>query len=154
MNNPFYKLCFPSYDFRFKKDTEKKFIFDELRSKWIICTPEEWVRQNLIKFLICELEFPKNLIAVEKSLQIAGRSYRFDALVFNNSFKPLLIVECKAPKIKLDQKVFDQVWNYNYEIVAPYFIVTNGLSFIMGECSQQSGVVFFKETVSYKQLIK
>ncbi|MDR2009152.1 MAG: type I restriction enzyme HsdR N-terminal domain-containing protein [Bacteroidales bacterium] len=152
-NSPFYELCFPERKFRLKKEAEKFFIYDELRKKWIICTPEEWVRQNLLKYLVSELKFPQNLIAVEKSLSIAGRTYRFDALVYDRNINPLVIVECKSPVVPLDQKVFDQIWNYNYEISAPFFIVTNGLSFLMGKCSVETGVKFFDETVEYDILM-
>jgi hypothetical protein len=154
MNNTFCKLCFPEQKFRIKKETEKFFIFDELRRKWITCTPEEWVRQNLLKYLISELKFPQNLIAVEKSLNFAGRTYRFDALVYNKDFSPLVIIECKSPFVPVDQKVFDQIWNYNYEISAPFFLVTNGISFVMGKCSMETGVLFFEKTFEYDKLIK
>jgi len=153
MNSPFYQLCFPEYKFELKKDGSNILIFDELRTKWIACTPEEWVRQNLIKYLIYELNFPKNLIAIEKSLIIANRKFRFDILIYDKNYHPLLLVECKAPTIDLTQKTFDQIWNYNYQIEAPFFIVTNGIGFIMGKCSKKSGVEFFRETVKYDEIL-
>ena len=153
MNNPLQHLCFPDYDFRLKKVDSKISIFDELRKKWLVCTPEEWVRQNLIKFLINKYNYPPNLIAIEKGLSLAGRDYRFDALVFDGEFKPLLIIECKAPSIKLSQDTFDQIWTYNYEIKAPYFLITNGVTFIMGKYSKENDIEFFDSPKSFEELV-
>ncbi len=152
MSNPFHRLAFPEYEFRLQKSNEKAMIFDEFRKKWIVCTPEEWVRQNLLKFLVNNCNFPPAMIAIEKGLKIAGRDYRFDALVYSRDYKPLLIIECKAPEVKLDQSVFDQIWNYNYEIEAPYFLVTNGLGFIMGKVSPKNGVEYFDKPARYEEL--
>ncbi len=153
MSNPFTRLAFPEYEFRLKKSDEKAFIFDDIRKKWVVCTPEEWVRQNLIKFLIIDLNFPINYIAVEKGLKIAGREFRFDALVYDREFKPLVVVECKAPEIALDQDVFDQVLHYNYEINAPFFLITNGFGFIMGKISSEKGVEFLEKPPMFDDLI-
>ena len=152
MNSPFVNLCYSTYNFRLKKENGKDYIFDEIRKKWLVCTPEEWVRQNLIKFLIEKHSFPVNLVALEKSLVVAGRNYRFDALVFDREFNPLMIIECKAPSVKLEQKVFDQIWNYNYEINAPFFLITNGLNFVMGECNAKNGISFFAEVMNFDEL--
>ena len=154
MSSPFTHLVFPEYEFRFQKKDNKVFIFDDLRKKWIVCTPEEWVRQNLIKFLVETNNYPKALIAIEKGLKLAGRDYRFDALVYSRDYKPLLIIECKAPEVRLGQEVFDQIWNYNYEIDAPFFLVTNGLGFIMGEVSSDKGVKYFDKPASFDELEK
>ncbi|MDD2636612.1 MAG: type I restriction enzyme HsdR N-terminal domain-containing protein [Bacteroidales bacterium] len=153
MSNPFIRLAFPEYKFRLKKTNERVFIFDDIRKKWIVCTPEEWVRQNLIMFLIKDLKFPINYIAVEKGLKIAGREFRFDALVYDRGFKPLVVVECKAPEIGLDQSVFDQVLHYNYEINAPFFLITNGFGFIMGKTSAEKGVTFLEKPPMFDELV-
>jgi hypothetical protein len=153
MNNPFTQLAFPDYEFRLKKSGDKPYIFDELRKKWFVCTPEEWVRQNLIKYLIIDCNYPTGLIAIEKGLKIAGRDFRFDILVYDREFRPLVVVECKAPEIGLDQKVFDQVLHYNYQISAKYFILTNGLNFIMGKVSDDRGVVFLEKPPLFDELV-
>lgn len=154
MNSPYIDLCYGTFEFRLKNVNGKEHIFDEIRKKWLVCTPEEWVRQNLIKFLIEKHSFPVGLVALEKSLVVAGRNYRFDALVFDREFNPLMIIECKAPSVNLVQKVFDQIWNYNYEVNAPFFLVTNGLSFVMGEYNSETGIKFFNEVMSFDQLVK
>ncbi|MDD3739769.1 MAG: type I restriction enzyme HsdR N-terminal domain-containing protein [Bacteroidales bacterium] len=154
MTNPFNILGFKTYEFKLKSEAEKNLIYDEFRKTWIVCTPEEWVRQNLLKFLVSEFGFPVNLVSVEKSLSVAGRKYRFDALIYNKEFKPLMIIECKAPSVSLKQEVFDQIWNYNYKIGAPYFFITNGLTIVMGECVKNGGVKFFEKIKSFNDLIK
>lgn len=153
MKTKFPILSYKTYDFRLKEENGKLNIFDEFRKKWLVCTPEEWVRQNLIRFLIEEFGFPANLIAIEKSLSLAGRNYRFDALVYDRQFSPLMIIECKSPYVKLEQKVFDQIWTYNYEINAPYYLLTNGIAFIMGECRSGKSPNFFKQVKSFDELV-
>ncbi len=154
MTEKFPQLCFPPYQFRLKKEDDKSYIFDEIRKKWIVCTPEEWVRQNLVRFLIQDCAYPQALIALEKQVIIAERNLRFDALTYDREFKPLMIIECKAPTVKLTQKVFDQIWNYNLEIMAPFFIVTNGIDFVMGKYDRNKGVEFFDRVKLFKELIR
>jgi hypothetical protein len=122
------KLNFSNYQFRFKNTENKISIFDEIRKKFVILTPEEWVRQHVIQFLIQEKGYPKHLIAVEKQLKINDLIKRFDVLVYDNQAKPLLLVECKAPKIAINQAVFDQIAQYNMKVNAAYLMLTNGLN--------------------------
>ena len=107
MNPNFPILCFPPYDFRMKSEAGKAMIFDEIRKKWIVCTPEEWVRQNLVRFLVQDCAYPQALVALEKQVLVAERSLRFDALIYDREFSPLMLIECKAPTVKLTQKVFE-----------------------------------------------
>ena len=120
-------LSFPNYEFRLKEINQKRFIFDEIRKKYIELTPEEWVRQNCIKFLINEKKFKKNLISIEKKIQLNKTSKRFDILVHDINGSYLLLVECKAPNIKINQKSFDQILSYNQVINAKFLMVTNGI---------------------------
>ena len=129
-------------------------IFDEIRKKWIVCTPEEWVRQNLVRFLVQDCAYPQALVALEKQVLVAERSLRFDALIYDREFSPLMLIECKAPTVKLTQKVFDQIWHYNYEIKAPFFIVTNGIDFIMGRYDAGKGVEFFETVKAFEELVR
>ncbi|HOZ29832.1 MAG TPA: type I restriction enzyme HsdR N-terminal domain-containing protein [Bacteroidales bacterium] len=153
MSNPFNNLGFKTFEFKLKTDAGKNCIFDEFRKKWIVCTPEEWVRQNLIKLLISDYSFPISLVSIERELTVAGRKYRFDALVYNKEFKPLMIIECKAPTVTLKQDVFDQIWNYNYVIEAPFFFITNGLTIVMGKCDKVKGVEFFDRIKKFDELV-
>ena len=154
MNPNFPILCFPPYDFRMKSEAGKAMIFDEIRKKWIVCTPEEWVRQNLVRFLVQDCAYPQALVALEKQVLVAERSLRFDALIYDREFSPLMLIECKAPTVKLTQKVFDQIWHYNYEIKAPFFIVTNGIDFIMGRYNAGKGVEFFETVKAFEELVR
>ena len=102
------KLNFPSYTFRFKNSENKVAIFDEIRKKFIFLNPEEWVRQHVIQFLITEKKYPKSYINVEKELKINDLIKRYDVVIFNSDKTINLLVECKAPKIKINQTTFDQ----------------------------------------------
>ena len=120
-------LNFSSYSFRFKNSENKVSIFDSIRKKFIVLTPEEWVRQHVIQFLIQECNYPKSYINVEKLLKINGLNKRYDAVVFNRDGSIFLLVECKAPEIKISQTTFDQIARYNMVLKSNYLMVTNGL---------------------------
>lgn len=122
------KLQFPTYQFRFKNSENKVSIFDEIRKKFIILTPEEWVRQHVVRFLLEEKQFPKSLINVEKVLKVNGLRKRYDAVVYNSDGSIYILVECKAPEVKITQAVFDQIARYNLTMDAEYLMVTNGLN--------------------------
>ena len=123
------KLNLPDYKFNFRKTKEDKIeIFDKIRRKYVALTPEEWVRQNFIQFLILEKNTPKALISVEKEIILNQTKKRPDIVVFTNIGIPKIIVECKAPVIKITQNVFDQIARYNISLQVDYLIVTNGLS--------------------------
>ena len=122
------KLNLPEYDFKIKDDGGKKYIFDNLRKKYLILTPEEWVRQNIIRFLVEEKGFPTGLISVEAGINVNSLKRRYDALIYSRIGKPFVLVECKAPSVKLTQKVFEQILAYNSKIAAPNLLITNGIS--------------------------
>jgi predicted type IV restriction endonuclease len=122
------KLNFPSYPFRFKNSENKVSIFDEIRKKFIILTPEEWVRQHVVQFLVAEKKYPKSLINVEKVLKVNGLNKRYDVVVFNPDGSIFILVECKAPEIKIAQATFDQIARYNMTMKAQFLMVTNGLN--------------------------
>ncbi|TBW28419.1 type I restriction enzyme HsdR N-terminal domain-containing protein [Gramella sp. KN1008] len=121
------KLNFPPYSFRFKNSQNKIAVFDDLRKKFVILTPEEWVRQHCVKFLQIEKNYPLSLINVEKQLKVAGLTKRYDVVVFEPSGNIQIIVECKAPSIKITQDTFDQIARYNLSLKADFLMVTNGL---------------------------
>jgi hypothetical protein len=121
------KLSFPNYEFRLKKIDEKRFIFDEIRKKYIELTAEEWVRQNCIKFLINEKKYKSQLIAVEKKIILNNLTKRFDIIAYDNNGDPNLLVECKAPNIAIRQETFDQILSYNRVINSKYLMITNGI---------------------------
>ncbi|NGY37035.1 type I restriction enzyme HsdR N-terminal domain-containing protein [Flavobacterium sp. XN-5] len=122
------QLDFSSYTFRFKNSENKVSIFDEIRKKFIILTPEEWVRQHVVRFLLEEKKYPKSLINVEKVLKVNGLRKRYDVVVFKNDGSIDVLIECKAPEIKIAQATFDQIARYNMTMKAEYLMVTNGMN--------------------------
>jgi len=106
---------------------EKHEVFDKLRNKFVALTPEEEVRQVFIEYLINDKKYPSGLLAAEYSLKVNGMKKRADIVAFNKFGHPLLIVECKAPSVKINQKVFDQIARYNLSLRVDFLIVTNGL---------------------------
>jgi|TARA_B100000767_G_scaffold30862_1_gene26498 type I site-specific restriction endonuclease len=110
-----------------KTEQGSRQIFDPVRKKMVKLDPEEWVRQNLIQFLNKDKNYPISLMAVEKGLTVNKLSKRFDILCYNNDSKPLLLVECKAPSVKISQSAFDQISIYNLQFKVPFLLVSNGL---------------------------
>lgn len=121
-------LNFPKFSFRFKNSENKISIFDVIRKKFVILQPEEWVRQHCVQYLIEIKGYPLSLINVEKELTINDLKKRYDIVVFNPDGSILIMVECKADKIKIDQTTFDQIARYNLALNAKYLMVTNGLN--------------------------
>ena len=121
------KLNFPEYSFRFKNSENKPLVFDEIRKKFVVLTPEEWVRLHVVQFLMNEKKYSKSLINVEKQLKLNNITKRYDVVVFNSDGSIFLIVECKAPSVPITQLTFDQIARYNLALNAEYLMVTNGL---------------------------
>lgn len=133
------KLNFPPYHFRVTtadKTGEMK-IWDELRGHYLVLTPEEWVRQHLIKFLIESCDAPAGLISQEHLVKIQGMPQRADVVVYGVNRKPLLIAECKAPSVKIDQSVYAQAVRYNAIVGARYLLITNGMKHYIYEKDEQ-----------------
>ncbi|MDV7138689.1 type I restriction enzyme HsdR N-terminal domain-containing protein [Maribacter sp. TH_r10] len=124
------RLNFPHYDFRFKNSENNIYIFDAIRKKFVVLQPEEWVRQNVVQYLIIEKKYPKSLINVEKQIIVNKIKKRYDVVVFDSIGNIVLLVECKAPQIPITQKTFDQIARYNMNLNATYLMVTNGLDHI------------------------
>lgn len=121
-------LNFPSYTFRVKNSQNKDLIFDVIRKKFVLLTPEEWVRQHVLQFLILDKKYPLSLINVEKQITINQLKRRYDVIVYSPNGSILVLVECKAPSITIQQNTFDQIARYNFKLNATYLMVTNGLS--------------------------
>lgn len=122
------KLNFPKFDFRFQKYQNKVKIFSELRKKFVFLTPEEWVRQHCVKFLIHHKGFSPQLMNEEKKVDVNGMSKRYDIIVFNANGRIKLIVECKSPSVAITQKTFDQIARYNLSLDAQLLMLTNGIN--------------------------
>ena len=120
-------LNLPTYSFNIKSDNDSRMIFDPCRLKWVALTPEEWVRQHIVKYLSEDLKYPIGLIATEMSIKLSSRTRRCDIVVHNRKGKAALIVECKAPEISLNQDAFDQANRYNWALGVPFLVITNGM---------------------------
>ena len=119
-------INYPEPDFRIKTEGGKDLIFDTGRKKWLLLTPEEWVRQNFIRYLITEKKYPASLIAIEKEIQLGELKKRFDILVYDTDHRPWMMVECKSQEIVLDEKVLEQVLRYNISVPVEYLVISNG----------------------------
>lgn len=120
-------LRFPAGNFRVKNTEKGRFIFDAIRKKFVLCTPEEWVRQHVVFFLLSRKRVPQNLINVEKQLLVAGIKRRYDVIVYRTDGSIYALIECKAPSVAITQTVFDQIAQYNMALNASYLMLTNGL---------------------------
>jgi hypothetical protein len=120
-------LNLPSFTLKIREKGGKTEIYDMFRRRYVNLTPEEWVRQHFLLYLHLHLAYPQSLIAVEKSIQVNRMIRRFDIAVFNRCGKALMLIECKAPEIKLKQSVLDQAGRYNLSLNVPYLVVTNGM---------------------------
>ena len=121
------KLNLPDYPIRIRNQGEQQYIFDEFRKKYVVLTPEEFVRQHFLHYLVNELSYPKSLIKVESGIRYNKMAKRTDITVFDREAKPFLLVECKSAKVNLNGQVFDQLSIYNQTIKAKYLVITNGL---------------------------
>jgi hypothetical protein len=122
-------LKLPPYNYKLKKVDDKIYIYDSLRRKYILLTPEEWVRQHFVHFLINHYQYPKSMIRLESSLKYNTLLKRTDIQVFGRDGELLMIIECKAPYIELNQEVFAQAAQYNKILQAKYLTITNGMIF-------------------------
>ena len=122
------KLNFPKYNFRFKSNENKTLIFDIIRKKFVILTPEEWVRQHTLHYLIYDKKYPVSHINVEKQLLLNDTVKRYDIIIFKNDGEVHIIIECKAPSITINQITFYQIARYNLALNSDILMVTNGLT--------------------------
>ncbi|MDR2839978.1 MAG: type I restriction enzyme HsdR N-terminal domain-containing protein [Paludibacter sp.] len=141
------QLNLPPYDFNIKKQNDNVMIFDCFRNRFVVLTPEEWVRQNFLQYLLVEKKFPKSLMAVEKMLLVNGTRKRFDALVYNKQAVPIMILEFKAPNVAISQKVFDQAAVYNHVVKAKFMIASNGMEHYFCEIKSDGTGYDFKNEI-------
>ncbi len=137
------KLNFPDFDFSLKNKQNKPYIFDPVRKKWLILTPEEWVRQHCVQFLLKEKNIPLGLLQVEKKINVNGTEKRYDLVVYNYDQSIVLLIECKAPTVGLTQKAFDQMARYNQVLKSDYLMLTNGLQHFYCQMDYQNSKYVF-----------
>lgn len=149
-----YALNLPSFDVKIRKTKTAIEIFDQLRRKYVRLTPEEWVRQHFVNYLIDEKQYPMSLMTNEASIQLNSLSKRCDTVVYNNSLSPLVICEYKSPEVKIDQKVFDQIAKYNIVLKVDYLIVSNGMNHFCCKMNYDGMTYEFMEEIpNYRSII-
>ena len=149
------KLNLPEYDLKLKEQSGRTMVFDPFRSKYLVLTPEERVRQLFARYLVEERDYPATLMATEYSLTLNKMSKRCDILVFDRSGSPVVLVECKSPGVSIGREVFDQVARYNMVFKVAYLLITNGMKHYCCRVDHASGSVEFLEDIpSYAALRK
>jgi len=146
-------LNLPPYPFKISDDNGQLTVFDEIRKKHLIITPEEWVRQHFVQYLINQKKYPKTLIKLEGGLRLNGMAKRTDIVVFNNTGDKILMIECKAPSVNIDQKVFDQIARYNMTHKIALLAVSNGLQHYYSRIDfEKQAYKFIPELPAYDEL--
>lgn len=147
------KLNLPTFQANLRKRNEKTEIFDVFRNKFVRLSPEEWVRQNFAHFLVNQKKYPKGLLAIEYSFKLETRTKRVDILAFNRKGNPILVVECKAAEVSINQNVFDQIARYNMAFKVDYLVVTNGLEHYACKLDYKTlSYTFIQEVPSFDKL--
>jgi len=147
------QLNLPEYKFRIKKLDEKLFIFDSQRKRYVSLTPEEWVRQHFIQFMIEAKGYPAAYLAIEKQLNLNGMKKRCDAILYDNTGQPIMIIEFKAPNVLISQATFDQVAVYNSKLNVDFFMISNGIEHYCCRVNTQTACYeFFPEIPHFSVL--
>ncbi len=149
------QLNLPIFQPNLKKTEGEVFIFDQIRKRYLLLTPEEWVRQNFINYLISDKGYPLSLMENEATIKLNNMTRRCDTVVYNNKLEPLAIVEYKRPNVKIDQQVFDQIARYNIVLRVDFLIVSNGLSHFCCKMNYEEQSYSFLESIpEYSELSK
>ena len=143
------KLNFPKYNLQIKSIENKDYIFEPIRKKWLLCTPEEWVRVNCINYVSNTKGYPHSLISVEHQIDVYGLKKRFDLLIYNINLSPFILIECKSPSVKINQKTFDQIIQYNLKLKCPYIMITNGLNHYVCNINQNEKKIEFVDSIPF-----
>jgi hypothetical protein len=147
------KLNFPQYQFEVKREDDRLLILDKIRKKWVILTPEEWVRQHTIAFLVASKKYPAGLVGIEKAVKINNMNKRFDVVCFDQEAKPLLLVECKAPEVEITQETLDQALRYNSQLQVSYLLLTNGITHVIAYIDYvQKKLEYLNDIPSYETI--
>ena len=143
------KIDYPAYPFRLKTEKNHEWIFDDLRKSWLRLTPEEWVRQNFVQYLVQVKKYPSSLIAIEKEIQLGELKKRFDILVYSHQHKPWMMVECKEMTVQINETVLEQILRYNIAVPVQYMVLTNG-SYCIGYEKLNNSLSFLNELPPFK----
>ncbi len=140
-------LNLPPCEFKLSQKEGRHYIFDVFRKMPVVLTPEEWVRQHFLMWLVNHLGYPKGLIAVETAMKYNQLQKRADAVVYTKSGQPLMLIECKAPHIKITQQTFEQVASYNFTFKTRYLVLTNGLDHYCCRIDLENRKIIYLQTI-------
>lgn len=147
-------LNLPTFTVKVTEKDEKRMIFDPIRRKYVALTPEEWVRQHFVNYLVSVKSYPKELLANEVALKLNGTAKRCDTVVYNRFLEPLMIVEYKAPAINITRAVFDQIVRYNMVLRVDYLTVSNGISHFCCKINYETQTYSFLENIPEYALLQ
>lgn len=151
----FTPLSYPKTKLQLFRKEEKIYVWDIFRQKKLLLTPEEWVRQHVLHFLVNKKAVPQALIASEYSMEVNALQRRCDAVVFDKLANPVMIVECKAPEVSLTEKVFQQIAQYNFKLQVEWLVCTNGIATIVAQVSQKTGDISYRNEIpDYSEMSK
>lgn len=145
-------INYPEPDFLIKQEAGKEIIFDPLRKRWLMLTPEEWVRQNFVQYLIRQKKYPAALIAMEKVIMLGELKKRFDILVYDRNHRPWMMIECKSPAIKMDEAVLHQLLRYHISVQTGYLVITNG-TYAYGWEKENKRLKLIRDLPKWEELI-
>ena len=149
------RLNLPTVTAKIRADEHGNQIWDPIRKKYVALTPEEWVRQHVVNYLCDDLNYPASLIAIEMGLKLNGMHRRADIVIHNRLGNPIQIIECKEPRVKIDEAVFDQIARYNFVLKVPYLVVTNGLDhYCCAMHHEEERWTFLKQIPSWEELMR
>lgn len=150
-----FSLNLPKADIKLQQKEGKTRIFDPLRRRYVVLTPEEWVRQHFVSYLIHHLGYPAAVLGNEVGISVGETSKRCDTLLYDRHAQPLMIIEYKAPHITLNQRVFDQISRYNMALHVDYLIVSNGMQHYCCRMNYTEGTYhFLREIPRYEEIVR
>jgi hypothetical protein len=141
------EINLPPYEIKWREQNGRRQIFDFLRRKYVALTPEEWVRQHFVHFLIEQKGYPKGLLANEVELRVGEKKLRCDSLLYNKAMQPQMIIEYKAPEVEITQHVFDQISVYNRLLHVDYLVISNGLQHFCCKMDYEKGEYSFLQNI-------
>ena len=144
INQSDFDLNLPQYPLEVKTAGAQEVVFDKIRKKYVVLTPEEWVRQHFVNYLIYDLKYPKSLIKIESGMVVNNLGKRTDIVVYNQAIEPFLLVECKASRVNLNNKAMEQLGIYNRTLKAQYLVLTNGLKHYCCSMDYETGSYKFQ----------
>jgi len=142
------KIDYPLFNYKIKGDEGKEYIFDEIRKRWVRLTPEEWVRQNTIQYLLQTKDYPYKLFSIEKEIKLGELKKRCDIIIYHNA-KPWMIIECKEPEVTISNQVMQQILRYHLALPVPYLCLTNGTNVYLFK-KEKEGFMEIKTFPAYR----